>query len=209
MKAGKDIFLEIDRHLQQDRAPSEFLKALLEEGALDAPPLNRLSELRGTKQSPQHHPEGDVWNHTMLVVDEAAQVRERSSDVRAFMWAALLHDIGKPATTRFQKGKITSYDHDKVGEGLALTFLQEFGEPDLAAKVAALVRWHMQILFVVKDMPFADIPAMMDQVTLEDVALLGQCDRLGRLRPDREKELQTIRQFRSKVQAHGKKRSSQ
>lgn len=209
MRPGNDLFLEIDRHLLQDKTPSEFLKGLLKQGALDTPPLNLLSALRGTKQSPQHHPEGDVWNHTMLVVDEAAQVRDQSSDPRAFMWAALLHDIGKPDTTRFRKGKITSYDHDKVGEGLALALLQAFDEPALAAKVAALVRWHMQILFVVKDMPFADIPAMMDQVAPEDVALLGQCDRLGRLKPDREKELETIREFSSKVQAYSEKRSSQ
>ncbi len=74
-----------------------------------------------TGQSPQHHPEGSVWNHTLLVVDEAAKIKEQSADPRTFMWAALLHDLGKPSTTMRRKSKITSYDHDKVGAQLEPT----------------------------------------------------------------------------------------
>jgi putative nucleotidyltransferase with HDIG domain len=49
----------------------------------------------------------------LLVVDEAAKRKAYSTDQRVFMWAALLHDIGKPASTRLRKGRITAYNHDK------------------------------------------------------------------------------------------------
>ena len=87
-----------------------------------------LYQLKRTDQSPLHHPEGNVWNHTLLVLDEAAKVRRISRDPKVFMWAALLHDIGKPETTRIRKGKITAYDHDKAGAELSKEFLRQFSD---------------------------------------------------------------------------------
>lgn len=97
------------------------------------------------------------------------------------MWSALLHDLGKAATTKLTKGKITSYDHDKWGEGLAIKFLKEFTSDDkFINQVSKMVRWHMQILFVTKGLPFADIRRMASEVSIDEVALFGLCDRLGR-----------------------------
>ena len=120
-----------------------------------------LRRLKDTPQSPVHHPEGNVWNHTMLVVDEAAKRRAESRCPAALMWAALLHDIGKPDTTRVRRGKITSYDHDKVGAELARRFLSGFSmEPAMIDRVCALVRSHMQVLFAAKGLPFGDAAGM-------------------------------------------------
>jgi len=148
----------------------------------------------------------NVWNHTMLVIDEAAKVKSKSSDSRAFMWAALLHDIGKPDTTRIRKGKITSYEHDKLGAKMSKEFLEQFKsnvennvDDKFIEKVASLVRWHMQILFVVKSLPFADINRMKEQAPVCDIALLGLCDRLGRTGANREEE-ENIRIFLEKTQ---------
>jgi putative nucleotidyltransferase with HDIG domain len=158
-----------------------------------------LLKLRQTKQSPKYHPEGSAWNHTMLVIDEAAKLKVRSKNPNAFMWAALLHDIGKPVTTRIRKGKITSYDHEKIGEKLAGEFLRTFTDDDRFIKeVNSLVRWHMQMLFVVKNLPFADIEEMKHEVDIQEIGLLGLCDRLGRLRADKEKEEQDMRLFLKK-----------
>ena len=204
MKEDKQaLFEQMDKHLQQDEKPSVFFEMLLQEGRLNQPPFSMLAKLKQTHQSPTHHPEGDVWNHTMLVIDNAAQRKRQSSHPHAFMWAALLHDIGKPKTTRMRKGRITSYDHDKVGQQEAQEFLKDFVEDSFAQSVAALVRWHMQILFVVKNMPFADIAAMKQQVQLSDVALLGLCDRLGRLNPNEAAEQENIKLFVQKCRAEG------
>ena len=158
-----------------------------------------LPRLKHIKQSPQQHPEGSVWNHTLLVLDEAAARKAQANDSRAFMWAALLHDIGKAVTTKVRKGKITAYDHDKVGAEMAREFLKEFEDEPFVSKVAALIRWHMQILYTTKDMRFANIDAMRQETDVRDVALLGLCDSLGRLGVDRYDVEKTIRDFIKKA----------
>ena len=192
-----EIFHQIEQHLLEDARPSQALEQLF------AQPLpaefDPLQRLKTTKQSPVHHPEGNVWNHTMLVVDEAAKRRGESKCPEALMWAALLHDIGKPDTTRVRKGKITSYDHEKVGVELARRFLSGFeADKVLTDRVCMLIRYHMQILFVVKDMPFADIKGMKEDTDVTEVALLGLCDRLGRLHADLAAEKANVRCFLEK-----------
>lgn len=186
----KEAFEEFDKHLMEDEAPSVYFGNMLRKGLFyKVFPFTMLGDLVKTPQSVQHHPEGSVWNHTMLVVDRAARHRDESVAPRVFMWAALLHDLGKPGTTKTRKGRITSYDHDKLGEKLAVKFLTPLTEDkDFIHAVAKLVRWHMQTLFVVKDMAFADIKTMLQQVKLEEVALLSLCDRLGRGRMTSDKE---------------------
>ncbi|MPW26070.1 HDIG domain-containing protein [Alkalibaculum sp. M08DMB] len=195
-----DLFDEIDQHLQKDIYPSKFLNDLSNRNLLIEYPFDVLEKLKQTKQSPKYHPEGSVWNHTMLVVDAAAGQREHSKNQRIFMWAALLHDIGKPSTTAKRKGKITSYDHDIVGAKMTREFLMEFvNDNDFISQVTSLVRWHMQILFVVNNLPFADIDAMKQEVDLSEIALLGFCDRLGRLNVDYGKEQDNINIFIEKM----------
>lgn len=182
MKNLEEIFKGFDKHLIEDEKPSEYFNSLIETGIFkNVYPLTLLGDLIETPQSPKHHLEGNVWNHTMFVVDEAAKRKNKSENLRAFMWAALLHDIGKAPTTKIRKGKITSYDHDIVGKKLSVDFLKEFNcEEDFIKKVSDLVRWHMQTLFVVKNMSFADIEGMISEVKIEEIALLSLCDRLGR-----------------------------
>lgn len=201
------IFEEFDKHLMEDKVPSIYFNEMLREGLFyKVYPFKMLGDLVKTPQSIQHHPEGNVWNHTMLVVDRAAENRLKSSSPRVFMWAALLHDIGKPSTTKERKEKVTSYDHDKVGEKLTHIFLDQLTEDkDFIDSVAKMVRWHMQTLFVVKDMPFADVATMLEQVALEEIALLSLCDRLGRGKMTKEKEAyerENIERFIQKSQSN-------
>ena len=196
---AKELFLHIDKHLLSDEKPSAFLNGVYDMPAFSQYPFDLLRQLRLTKQSPDHHPEGNVWNHTMLVVDEAAKVREKSKNKRAFMWAALLHDIGKPATFRIKKGRITAYGHDKVGAELAEKFLAHFGEEEgFIREVAQLVRYHMHLLYVVKDLPFADVSGMKRNTDIGELALFCLCDRLGRTNADRTREEETVRLFLQK-----------
>lgn len=186
--ARADLFHEMDKHLMEDEAPSEYLDSLQKNGLLGSYPFTMLSSLERIEQSPKHHPEGNVWNHTLLVVDQAALRKDKSSNKRVFMWSALLHDLGKVPTTKVRKGKIIAYDHDRMGAVLAADFLRFFGEDQgFIKKVTAMVRWHMQILYVVKDLPFADIKGMLAEVDLGEIALLCYCDRLGRGDMDRDK----------------------
>lgn len=196
----KSSFDEFHQHLMGDEKPSLFLKACEESGFLSSGhPFSLLGALKHTEQNPIHHPEGNVWNHTLQVVDNAAMVRAQSEDSAVFMWSALLHDIGKPPTTRVRKGKLTSYDHDKVGERLSREFLRALTEDEgFIRKVSKMVRWHMQVLMVTKGLPFVNIKAMVNEVALHEIALLGMCDRLGRGEATKqmiENEKKNIRHF--------------
>lgn len=182
MSNCEKLFKEIDFHIINDIRPSIFLNSILESPTFSTIyPFTLLSALNKTEQSPQHHPEGNVWKHTMLVLDLASEKKDQSSDERVFMWSALLHDIGKASTTVMKRGKYTSYDHDKVGETLSGDFLKQFtDDSEFIYKVSKIIRWHMQLLFVVKNLPFADIKTMCVETSLSDIALLSLCDRLGR-----------------------------
>lgn len=177
----QNIFTEFQKHLTEDPKPSVYFRAMEESGAFNSFPLTLLSDMKKTGQNPVHHPEGNVWNHTLLVVDNAAVVRDQSEEPEVLMWSALLHDIGKPPTTKLRKGRLTSYDHDRVGEKLARDFLKTYtDDKSFIIKVSKMVRWHMQVLLVTKSLPFANLRSMVKEVKLNEIALLAMCDRLGR-----------------------------
>lgn len=190
------MFQELERHLLKDKKPSQYLGSIIDRPEMREYPFSMLLKLRSTDQNPAYHPEGNVWNHTLLVVDRAAEIKGRSGEPRAFMWAALLHDIGKPDTTRLRKGRITSYDHDRVGAKLAAEFLGVFmDDKEFIGRVSNLVRWHMQILFAMKDSRFRNLEEMSQSTDIGEIALLGLCDRLGRSDADEGRERENVRKF--------------
>lgn len=197
-----ELYNEINSHLLEDNKPSVYLNDLLGKKKLSEFPFSMLSSLEKTPQSQVHHPEGNVWNHTMLVVDMAAKVRKKSKNQRALMLAALLHDIGKANTTRIKKGKITSYDHDVWGEKLAKEFLEYFKEDKVFIKeVTSLVRYHMQVLFIINGWRFADIASVKENANADELALLGFCDRMGRGNSNLEDEEKAIKEFWKKIKS--------
>lgn len=187
-------FEEITGHLMDDKIPSEYFIGLSEQ--LEQDPLNMLRDLKNVEQSKKHHPEGNVWNHTMMVIDEAAKVREKSHDSMVFMWASLLHDIGKPDTTKVRKGRITSYDHDVVGAKLSEKFLNYYTKDKVFInKVSMMVKYHMHMLYVLKRLPFGNPKQMIKEVDIHDLALLCRCDRMGRIGADTEAETINYKEF--------------
>lgn len=192
----QELFQEMTIHLLKDDKPSDYMNQLSQSESFTQYPFLLLMKLKKTEQSAKYHPEGNVWNHTMLVLDEAAKFREQSKNEKVFMWAALLHDIGKPDTTRERKGKITSYDHDRAGEKLCKDFLCALTEAEQFIKeVADLVRYHMHMLYVLKNLPYADTKRMLHEVDMNDIALLCLCDRLGRAGADVEYENSQYQEF--------------
>ena len=177
----KEIFLNIEEHLLNDDKPSAYIQEALKTHLLDKYPFLMIKDLEEVGQNPKFHPEGNVFIHTMMVIDEGAKNRDKSEDKRAFMWALLLHDIGKKPTTKLRKGRLTSYNHDIVGAGMAEEFLNYFNEKEsFIREVRGLVRWHMQSLFVTKDMKFQNIGDMLKDVNINEIVLVSLSDRLGR-----------------------------
>ena len=191
----KEKFLEIEKHLLNDEKPSIYLNEQVENGDFDEYPLSMIKDLLTVEQNPIYHPEGNVFIHAMMVVDEGAIVRERSKDKKAFMWALLLHDLGKKPTTKLRKGKLTSYNHDTVGAKMAREFLEYFNQDEVFInKVISLVRWHMQILFVTKNSRFQNIKQMLEDVDVDEMILVSRCDRLGRGKLNKIKREGTLKE---------------
>lgn len=191
---GKDIFDDVEKHLLNDSKPSVYLRECLNKGMFDDYPFSMIKDLQTVDQNPKFHPEGNVFIHTMMVVDEGVKSREKSHDKRALMWGLLLHDLGKKPTTRLRKGRLTSYDHDKVGATMAHEFLSYFNEDDeFIEKVTSLVKWHMQSLFVTKSMKFQNIEGMLEEVDPNEIVLVALSDRLGRGNLNEEEVKETIK----------------
>ncbi|MDK2964940.1 HD domain-containing protein [Lacrimispora sp.] len=190
-------FQQIEYHLLHDKSPSDYLEQISMEPWFSDYPFSMLLRMKDTPQSKRYHPEGSVWKHTMMVVDEAAKRKQESKSEKTLMWAALLHDIGKPVVTRIKKEKITAYNHDSEGEQLAEDFLSCFSSDALwIQSVVKLVRYHMHVMYITEGLPFGDAAKMKQETDVSEVALLGLCDRIGRGGSDPEYEQKVIRKFK-------------
>lgn len=195
-----DNYYNINNILLESKMPSKEILNLIKEGKLNEEPFNLIKKLSDIDQNKKYHPEGSVLNHVLLVVDEAAKNKNKSKNKEVFMWAALLHDIGKLTTTKIRKGRITSYNHDVEGEKISYNILDKLGkDEDFKKNVSKLVRYHMQPLFFDKNLPFFDPSNMLKECDYEEVALLSKCDRLGRAKLDENKikdECEKIENFK-------------
>jgi tRNA nucleotidyltransferase (CCA-adding enzyme) len=135
------VFEEWKKLLMCASRPSVGLEILRACGKIAEFPA--LAALIGCPQNPEWHPEGDVWNHTLLVLDEAARVRDRIPEEwrLAFVFGALLHDVGKPSITTED---LKAIGHDEAGVPVAEAFMQSMtADKDLVEKVLAVVGCHM------------------------------------------------------------------
>jgi tRNA nucleotidyltransferase (CCA-adding enzyme) len=141
-------------------------------------------------QEPEWHPEGDVWVHTLQVVDQA---RTRVNDLPraqrlAVMLGALCHDFGKPATTAFLDGRIRSIDHEEQGVAPTATFLdrlniQSLDGYDVRHQVLGMVAQHLKpgMWFKARDeVGDGAFRRLAQKVDLELLARLAKSDCLGR-----------------------------
>ncbi len=177
------ILLEIAKMLLRAEHPSIGLRYLEQTGVLERN-HPELYCLKACIQSPTHHPEGDVWEHTLLVVDQAARLRKKSRDPQTLMWAALLHDIGKPGVTRQEGEKVTAYGHDTQGAELARRFLRNLrASRSLTDRVTVLVREHMRPVLLYKErekLSDKAIRKLVERVNVAELLLLSEADYCGR-----------------------------
>jgi tRNA nucleotidyltransferase (CCA-adding enzyme) len=144
------IWSEMEKLLLKAHHPSIGLKCLLELDAIDQlfPEIKALIDV---PQDPEWHPEGDVFVHSLLVVDRARELIEDLPYPKqvTVMLAALCHDFGKPATTEFVDGRLRSRGHEEAGVEPTLSFLDQLNIHtldgyDVRAQVVALVRDHLK-----------------------------------------------------------------
>jgi poly(A) polymerase len=129
---------ELTKMLIEGHARRAFL--LLDQSGLLKEVLPEISAMKGVAQPPEFHPEGDVFVHTLLLLDNLP-----SPCPPTLAWGALLHDVGKPATFRVAPDRIRFDDHVDVGVKIAeeICARLRFSNDD-AKQVLALVDNHMR-----------------------------------------------------------------
>ena len=142
--AGGRVCDEMQKALLRAEDPSIFFKVLQAMNHLGEY-FPELQSLIGVEQNKRHHAEGDVWTHTMMVLQEAAKRRERVKEKLGFMLAALTHDFGKSICTECIDGELHSYNHEREGLPLIERFLSRLtGDKTLTAYVLNMAELHMK-----------------------------------------------------------------
>jgi len=180
----------------KSRKPSLGLNAAMELGIFHELHKDEIVPLMSTPQEPEWHPEGDVWIHTLMVVDEAAKIVERErlkgDDAIIVLLSAFCHDLGKPATTEFKEGRVRSHGHEPAGVAPSEKFLSDIGVGDkhIVEAILKIVENHlwpaMQYTNEVKkglkvsDGAFRKLARKMTPATIEQLVHVAEADHLGR-----------------------------
>ena len=170
---------ELQKALVKGRTPSVFFETLRKMGQLhDWFP--EIEQLIGIEQDPKFHPEGDVWTHTMEVLDRAAEFRDRVRDPYAFMLLALTHDYGKIDATEISGGRIHAYGHETRGLPRIEAFLERIaGKKSVRNYVRNMVPLHMKPNVIAYHKSAVKITNKMfdDAVAPEDLIYFSMADR--------------------------------
>jgi putative nucleotidyltransferase with HDIG domain len=138
---------ELTRMLTEGRARRAF--ELLDASGLLVQVLPEVAKMKGVAQPPQYHPEGDVWVHTLLLLDGLG-----AGCPVALAWAALLHDVGKPATFRLAPDRIRFDGHVEAGVRIAEAICRRLRFPNHETEQI--------LLLIANHMRFADAPRMKE-----------------------------------------------
>lgn len=170
--------------LLDEERPSLYFRGLRAEGKLEAS-LPALAACIGVPQNPVYHPEGDVFEHTMLVSDCAAALRSQALHPLGFMLSALLHDAGKAVCTECRPdGKITSYQHEKLGLPVVEAQLRLLTDSEaLVGYVLNMTLMHMRpnMLAACRSKRKKTRQLFDMSVCPEDLILLSRADASGKL----------------------------
>lgn len=172
------VFEEYNKLLMAP-TPSLGLVFLREIDALFKP----LQQLQYCQQRLDYHPEGNVMNHTLLVVDLAAQYKNKTSWPLAFMWGALLHDIGKPLVTT-PTGSAPG--HNESGVAVFEDYFGSFfNHKKMKKYIVTIIYYHMHLMNMArnhsKDYSFYRLLKAIDGIMpIYDLVWISKCDKLGR-----------------------------
>ena len=144
------VWGEIEKLFTMAVRPSIGLQTAFELGVLDKL-FPEIRALVGCPQEPELHPEGDVFTHTKLAIDEAVSlVADLPKEKRiTVMLAVLCHDLGKPLATEIIGGRVSSPGHDEAGLAPARAVmnrlgLHTLGGYDVRSQALGLVREHLR-----------------------------------------------------------------
>ena len=181
--SSERVLEELKKALLKAEKPSIFFDTLRQMNHLSLW-FSEVEKLIGIPQHSFHHKEGDVWTHTMMVLDEAASVREKAESPFCFMLSALAHDFGKITSTEFVKGDYHAYFHEIEGLPIVKEFLHRItNENALFSYVLNMTELHMKPHTLVADNSSVKATNKMfdKSKSPNDLILLSLCDGKGKI----------------------------
>ena len=170
--AAERIGDEIVKTLTEGGARRGF--ELLAETGLLPVVLPEVDRMRGVQQSPDYHPEGDVWQHTLSLLQ---QLPAGAPETLAL--GALLHDVAKPQCAGRKGERITFYGHPALGADLAVAICQRLRRSRTTwERVDYLVRHHLR-LTQAPEMRLATLKKMLAEEGFEELCRLARLDALA------------------------------
>ena len=176
------VYEELNKALLKAEKPSIFFEELRRMDSLQTH-FPELEGLIGVRQDPIWHPEGDVWTHTMMVVDEAARLRAKAQKPRFFMLSALCHDFGKKYAFQPDGERIHASGHETAGLEDIQAFLERLtNEAEAFRYVPNMTILHMQPCQLVRQQSEKNAYMQLfdKSVCPEDLLLLAQADTNGK-----------------------------
>ena len=175
------VYAELEKALLKAEKPSVFFEVLREMNQLSCW-FPEIEALASVPQNPAFHPEGNVWCHTMSVLDYAARFLPEAKQKAPFMLSALCHDIGKLITTEVVNGEIHAYRHETLGIELVEAFVRRLSnENNLLKYVRNMTELHMRPnMLVYQHSSDKTFMRLFDEaVEPEDLILLVKADVFG------------------------------
>lgn len=186
------VYEEFKKLFLKSAKPSIGFELIRELGVLKY--FQELEVLIGCIQEPEYHPEGDVWIHTMMSLDELARILKKENIEDEYrklylFYGILCHDFGKPFCTKEINGKITSFKHESLGIEPTISFLSKLtNEKKFIEIVCSLVKNHLTpFQLYLAESSLKAIKRLSLKVNIEDLCLVCLADCLGRTIPDKEK----------------------
>lgn len=190
--SSERVFAELSKALNT-RKPSIFFEVLRRAEVLDIY-FKEIKDLIGAEQPPKYHPEGDAYNHTMLVLDMAAELTEHLEEDRRLeiRFSALVHDLGKGVTPKEEYPH--HYGHENSGTELVVKFGNKIKAPNNWIKCGKTAcREHMRggIFYKMKPSKKVEFIERVNKslLGLDGLQIVVICDKTSGGRPSKKDDI--------------------
>ncbi|HHD75382.1 MAG TPA: HD domain-containing protein [Campylobacterales bacterium] len=176
------VYEEFKKLLLKSKKPSIGFEMMRQLGIIEKY-YPELYALIGVPQNPKWHPEGDVWTHTMMALDQMVHLKTNDSkyDLK-MMFAILCHDLGKATHTQITEEKITAIGHELAGIELTQEFMYRLmDEHDFIKGLFPLIEHHLApSIYYRSKAKDKTIRRLSTKVKLEELVRVARADFLGR-----------------------------
>lgn len=169
-------------------------------------PTPLIELMKRTEQNPRYHAEGNVYNHTLMVMEQyklhVDDFDLSEADRKVLYWTAALHDIGKPRVTRWKDKRWSARGHEQAGIPLARNILLQ--QPGITAAqregILRLIRWHsVPLRWGLAARELSPYKRLATQVDLRLLGVFAFFDLKGRLCEDKNKIMDLVGHFNQQI----------